>query len=38
MLLLPIFGKTYLGDTHLTNEKVDEITILGCATLDTIVA
>lgn len=37
-IFVPIFGKSYIGDTHLSNQKTDKITIFGCANLDNIVA
>lgn len=35
---VPIVGKMYMGDTHLTSKKMDDLTILGDANLDNITA
>jgi hypothetical protein len=34
----PILGKSYLGDTTLSSKKFDQLTILGVAKLDTVIA
>jgi hypothetical protein len=35
---VPVVGKMYIGDTHLTSKKMDDLTILGVANLDNITA
>lgn len=37
-ILPPAFGKSYLGDTTLSSKKFDQLTVLGVANLDSIIA
>lgn len=36
--VFPVFGKAYLGGARLSSQKTDEITVMGVASLDNIVA
>jgi hypothetical protein len=38
MIVVPSFGKKYLGDTTLSSKKFDQVSILGVANLDVVSA
>jgi hypothetical protein len=37
-VIVPTFGKAYLGDTRLSSQRTDDITVMGVTSLDNIVA